>query len=180
MTDGRLFSVGVTVDDDRNEWYTPRWLFDALGLTYDLDVASPADRTLTAVPAHRYYTPDDDGLTAEWSGLVWCNPPYSDAGGWAYRMIAHGNGLLLTHVPMNAAWALDVWRNADGVALFQGMHFVRPDATTQRPAWWLQLAAFGPTAYDALVGLPARLPHDLDDRWHPGPVWTAAQKGPTA
>jgi DNA primase len=32
------------------EWYTPAWVFDALGLQFDLDPASPHDFE-TAVPA---------------------------------------------------------------------------------------------------------------------------------
>ena len=34
---------------------------------------NPADRT---VPADKYYTAIDDGLTQQWSGKVFCNPPY--------------------------------------------------------------------------------------------------------
>lgn len=164
-------SGGSRSSDD--EWYTPSWLFDALGLRFNIDVASPADREHVAVPAKRWYTESDDGLAQPWRGLVFCNPPYSNAAPWARRMIEHGNGVLLAHVPMNGAWALDIWRNADAVCLFQGMNFVRPDGSLRRPAWWLQLAAFGDKAADAVRSLPERLPDDLDDRWRPGPVWSA-------
>jgi hypothetical protein len=56
--------------------YTPRWVFDAMRLSFDLDVAAPVGGP-RHVPAMRYYTPDDDGLSQPWDGLVWCNPPYS-------------------------------------------------------------------------------------------------------
>jgi hypothetical protein len=62
----------VTSDD----CYTPRWVFDAMRLSFDLDVAAPVGGP-RHVPAMRYYTPDDDGLSQPWDGLVWCNPPYS-------------------------------------------------------------------------------------------------------
>jgi len=139
--------------DPKDEWYTPKALFDGLGLQFDLDVCAPIDRTHSAVPANGWYTIEDDGLSQKWSGLVWCNPPYSNAAGWARRMIRHRNGLLLTHVPMNAEWCVEVWDACDSVRFFQGMDFVRPDGTTQRPAWWLQLAAFGDTAVEALAQL---------------------------
>ena len=171
MTEDRLFPVGVTIDDDRNEWYTPAWLFDAIGLTFDLDVCAPEDRQLVSTPAQRFLTATDDGLTSPWAGLVWCNPPYSDAGPWARRMIDHGSGLLLSHVPINGGWCLDVWRSCGAITMFGGMHFARPDGSTQRPAWWLQLASFGAEATSALEGIHDRLPPTMDDRWRPGPVW---------
>jgi len=139
--------------DSKDEWYTPRSLFDGLGLRFDLDVCAPIDQTYSSVPADRHFTIEDDGLSQPWEGLVWCNPPYSMAAGWARRMIAHGNGLLLTHIPMNAEWCVEVWEKCDGARFYQGMDFVRPDGSSQRPAWWLQLVAFGDEAVAALAQL---------------------------
>ena len=157
-----------------DEWYTPRWLFDALGLHFTLDVCSPIDRMHSSVPADGYLDESDDGLSVPWVGLVWCNPPYSTPAGWAERMIQHGNGLMLTHVPINAAWAKDVWDAADGVRLFQAMEFVRPDGTLQRPGYWLMLAAFGEQATAALSRLAA--PPDVAEnpRRVPSPMWVRA------
>ena len=34
----------------------------------------------------RYYTPEQDGLTQPWEGVVWCNPPYGrQIGKWVER-----------------------------------------------------------------------------------------------
>lgn len=157
-----------------DEWYTPAWLFDGLGLTFDLDVCGPVDRTHVTVPCAAFYTPHDDGLTSEWRGLVWCNPPYSDPAPWARKCVEHGNGLLLTHVPMNAEWAAEVWRACDGLRLFQAMEFVRPDGARQRPGYWLQLAAFGDQAATSLRNLA--VPEDVaqNPRRVPSPMWRAA------
>ena len=138
------------VVNEGDEWYTPKWLFDALDIPFSIDVCAPLDRTHSFVPADEHYTIEDDGLAQHWHGTVWCNPPYSKPEPWARRLIHHGDGLLLTHIPMNAAWAVDVWESCDAIRLFQAMEFVRPDGATQRPGYWLQLAAFGPTATDAL------------------------------
>jgi DNA N-6-adenine-methyltransferase (Dam) len=62
-----------------DEWYTPRWLFDAAGVTFTMDVASPLNPDHRTVPALRYLTILDDGLVTPWLGTVWCNPPYSKA-----------------------------------------------------------------------------------------------------
>ena len=54
------------------EWYTPKSVFDALGVGFDLDVCSPGlDKTW--VPAERALTIAEDGLTSPWNGFVWCN-----------------------------------------------------------------------------------------------------------
>ena len=49
----------------------------------------------SSVPAFRHLTKDDNGLTAEWRGAVWLNPPFSSKRPWYERMVAHGNGIAL-------------------------------------------------------------------------------------
>ena len=160
--------------DQGDEWYTPKWLFDALGLVFDIDVCAPIDTTYTSVPAKKYYNINDDGLSQDWHGVVWCNPPYSAPEKWALKMIEHGNGLLLTHIPMNAEWCSMVWQACDGIRLFQRIDFIRPNGEVQRPGLWLQLAAFGKTAFDALQKMS--IPEDIaaNPRCVPSPLWRAA------
>ena len=43
------------------EWYTPPWLFTAMGLTFDLDPCSPPGG-LPWIPAARVFTEADNGL----------------------------------------------------------------------------------------------------------------------
>jgi hypothetical protein len=77
------------------EWYTPAWIFNELGMSFDLDPSSPHNME-TAVPATTKYTIFDDGLTKPWFGRVWLNPPYGpETGAWMSRMADHGNGLAL-------------------------------------------------------------------------------------
>jgi hypothetical protein len=67
-----------------NEHYTPRKYLDAaravLGGTIDLDPASCAEANKT-VRATTFFDADDDGLTKEWVGTVWLNPPYGRQAG---------------------------------------------------------------------------------------------------
>lgn len=95
------------VDRTSDDYFTPEWVFDLLGLTFDLDVASPPV-PLPWVPAKQRYTIDDDGLTAPWHGRVWMNPPYSRPGPWVERFVGHGNGVALLPVS-NARWMRDLW-----------------------------------------------------------------------
>jgi hypothetical protein len=139
-----LYNAAMRAENgDTDQWYTPRWLFAQIGVMFDIDVAAPTNPAHRTVPAHRYYTETDDGLAQPWHGLIWCNPPYSDAAPWAARWIDHGNGLLLTHIPANAGWAVDIWRHADAAIWLQALHFERPDGQTYRPGYALMLSAIG-------------------------------------
>jgi site-specific DNA-methyltransferase (adenine-specific) len=66
----------------RDDWGTPDQLYMELAREFrgfDLDPAASEERHL----APAYYTPEDDGLSREWFGRVWCNPPYGrDLGRW--------------------------------------------------------------------------------------------------
>lgn len=108
----KLFGVPqaeLTSDD----YYTPRWVFDALGLTFDLDVAAPPGG-VDWLPARRYFTQADDGLSQEWTGRVWMNPPFSGTSPWAQRFLDHGNGVAI--VPCSRSrWFSQIWDEADAI-----------------------------------------------------------------
>lgn len=66
----------VHFSSDSAEWYTPPDIIDrverALG-AIELDPCADPKKT---VPALNHLTEEDDGLTFEWSGKVFMNPPY--------------------------------------------------------------------------------------------------------
>lgn len=55
-------------------WETPQKLFDELDqeFHFTLDVCALPENA----KCEKFYTPDDDGLSKPWDGVVWCNPPY--------------------------------------------------------------------------------------------------------
>ena len=72
-----------------DKWATPQAFFDELNreFAFDLDVCALPENAKTA----RYYTPDEDGLTQPWEGVVWCNPPYGrQIGRWVERAFLAG------------------------------------------------------------------------------------------
>ena len=76
-----------------DEHYTPKSLFEALGVTFDLDVASPHESTNSGAKTW-FCKCCSDGLIDAWFGNVWMNPPYSSPTAWVDRFIEHGGGLL--------------------------------------------------------------------------------------
>lgn len=58
----------------RDDWGTPDDLFFMLDMEYgfEIDVCANAENH----KCDTYYTKEDDGLSKEWQGVCWCNPPY--------------------------------------------------------------------------------------------------------
>jgi hypothetical protein len=93
-------SVGAT-----DEWYTPKYVFDALGCTFDMDVASPGQSITPWIPAKEFIT--ELGLIRQWAGYCWMNPPFGPRNGvtpWLARFFAHGNGVALVPDRTSAPW----------------------------------------------------------------------------
>lgn len=136
-----------------NEWYTPAYVFDALGCTFDLDVAHPAALS-THVPCRAIITANS--LAADWDGFVWMNPPFGGRNGlepWLDKFFAHGNGIALTPDRTSAPWWQAAARRADAMLMVDGkIRFQRPDGTTgNSPSNGTTLFASGPDGIAALV-----------------------------
>ena len=142
----RLFPVAEGKTSD--ECYTPRSLFDLLDIEFDLDPAS-CPKELSAVPARRIFTVEDDGLSQPWEGRVWLNPPYSKPAPWVDRFIDHGRGIALLPASRNARWLDHVWTDAHGVAIWTGV-FSRADGSTYAQPFQTFLFAMGQDCVEAI------------------------------
>lgn len=102
------------------DWYTPKSIFDAMGLQFDLDPAAPVGG-VPWIPAAKHYSIFDDGLSKPWHGRVWLNPPYGrDTKRWLQRMDAHRNGVALVFARTDCAWFHDYCANADAICFMRG------------------------------------------------------------
>lgn len=64
----------VMYSSQRDDWETPKWLFDQLDAQYhfELDVCAQSHDT----KCKRFFSPEQDGLSHPWYGACWMNPPY--------------------------------------------------------------------------------------------------------
>ena len=95
--------TSATTDD----YWTPAWLFEALGVEFDVDVACPPEGP-PHTPCKTFFTQETDGLASEWIGNVWMNPPYGKVTPWAMKFMDHAHGICL--VPFTKAKWFDLNR----------------------------------------------------------------------
>lgn len=134
------------------EWWTPPSLFEALGLEFDMDVAAPVGG-VPWVPAGRSIDKHEDGLSVEWQGMVWCNPPYGPVGArFMRRMVEHGNGMLLVAARTETVAFQEAMSHANAVCFLRDrLHFIRPDGFQGRSGFGSALIAFGWECSNALL-----------------------------
>lgn len=134
-----------------DDYYTPAWVFERMGLSFDLDVASPPSG-IPWIPAARYFTMEDDGLTQPWTGRVWMNPPFSAATSWVRKFIEHRNGVCL--VPQaKAQWHVELWDAADAVAVPHSRFTFTGGPAEGNIRFAVMFAAFGDECVEAISRL---------------------------
>jgi hypothetical protein len=116
-----MFGTDIEICTSKSvEWYTPAWVFDSLGIEFDLDPSSPHDIE-TVVPAKTKYNVFDNGLNKPWFGRVWLNPPYGkETPFWMRRMISHKNGIALVFSRTDTNWCQEAMRSADAMLFISG------------------------------------------------------------
>lgn len=136
-----------------DDWYTPKYIFDALECEFDLDVAHPGVFDYCCVPAKHVYTVGS--LNLRWDGFVWMNPPFGKRNGitpWLNKINLHGNGIALTPDRTSCPWWQLAAKQADSTLFINGkVKFIKPDGTTgDQPSNGTTLFAYGIRATLAL------------------------------
>lgn len=113
----------------KDEWLTPPEILEKLG-SFDLDPCAPVNRPWNT--ALKHYTIEDDGLSKQWFGQVWCNPPYGlEAARWLDKLQEHNNGIALIFARTETKMFFDhVWSKADALLFIEGrLYFHHVDGT---------------------------------------------------
>jgi phage N-6-adenine-methyltransferase len=97
---------------ETDEWYTPKEILDSVIEVFgeiDLDPCSN-NKDSPNVPANSHFTYEDNGLTREWKGTVYMNPPYGrEIVDWVDKLLSEwekGNIEAIALVPArtDTAW----------------------------------------------------------------------------
>ena len=142
-------SVGAS-----NEWYTPKHVFDALGCSFDMDVASPGADIVPWVPSNFHITAGS--LETPWSGFVWMNPPFGARNGlvpWLDKFFTHGNGVCLVPDRTSTDWWQDAAHKSRALLFVRGkLKFISGDGRQNKsPAQGTTLMAAGDDGLWALA-----------------------------
>tara|TARA_R100000458_G_scaffold45913_1_gene44252 strand:+ start:1308 stop:1823 length:516 start_codon:yes stop_codon:yes gene_type:complete len=108
--------------DNRNykdEWLTPPSIPQTLG-KFDLDPCQPINPPFVHAP--KGYNILDDGLSKDWEGRVWCNPPYGrETFKWVEKLADHGWGTALIFARTDTiGFHEQVWARADALFFIRG------------------------------------------------------------
>ncbi len=138
-----------------DEYYTPQYIFKELNVEFDLDVASPIDRTYCHVPAKNFIT--ENSLEKEWYGFVWMNPPFegrNDKAKWLDKIFEHGNGIALTPDRSSTDWWQDASQKCDALLMVKSkIKFIDGNGISRNsPSNGTTLFAYGEMAVNALKG----------------------------
>jgi len=107
-------SINTTV-----EWLTPPEMVKSLG-EFDLDPCTPLNPPF--VHAKVDFNIKDDGLSKEWFGRIYMNPPYGKGmEKWIERLKIHGNGIALIFARTETKCFFNhIWDDADAVLFVKG------------------------------------------------------------
>ena len=105
-------------------WSTPQWLFDKLDSVFHftLDACATAENAKCEI----FYSPEQDGLAQEWSGNVWCNPPYGrQIGKWVQKAFESTANIVVMLLPArtDTRWFHNYCLRGGGTSVFPAWTF---------------------------------------------------------
>lgn len=120
----------VAHSSGENEWYTPPELIESVrAVMGDID-CDPASSKIAnnTIQAKQFYTIADDGLSCEWAGRVFLNPPYAQplvaqfakAIAYKYETNETIEACVLVNNATETAWFRRILSQASAVCFIQG------------------------------------------------------------
>lgn len=146
--------VRGTFGTGENEWYTPQRYIDSAREVLGEINLDPASNPIAQekIRADVYYTKADNGLSKEWHGKVWLNPPYAqpDISNFVTKMVRErksgrvSEAVMLTHNYTDTAWFHEAAGTADAICFTRGrIKFESPEGKTAAPTQGQAFFYFG-------------------------------------
>ena len=115
----------VHYSSKKHTWETPQDLFDKLNEIFNFKLDSCAETGTAKCP--NFYTKEDDALTKDWKGVVWCNPPYGREQAKfvlkAYEESVKHNSTVVVLIPARPdtkLWQNIIFPNANQICFIKG------------------------------------------------------------
>ena len=87
----------VLFSSSTDQWETPEYVFDELDREFNFTLDVAADERNKK--CEKFFSKEDDGLSQEWSGTVWCNPPYGRQIGKWVKKASEAKGTVVMLIP---------------------------------------------------------------------------------
>jgi hypothetical protein len=106
-----------------DEWFTPMWFMDAMGVTFEVDTCSAKETFLA--PCRFVLAEGTDGLVEDWNGRrTFTNCPYSLKEEFIAKSESNGDGVVLIPASTGARWFQRAAKAATGFVLIgKRIHF---------------------------------------------------------
>ena len=110
----------VLYSSENEVWATPQDLFNRLNdeFHFDIDVCATPENAKCS----KFFSPLDDGLSQDWQGVCWMNPPYGKKiGAWMKKaMEAKTTVVCLVPSRTDTKWWHDYAMKADEIRFIKG------------------------------------------------------------
>lgn len=117
--------MSIHFSSKKQTWETPQDFFEKVNDIFNFNLDACAETTTAKVESH--FTIEDDALSQDWKGFVWCNPPY---GREQIKFINKGLGeyekhkstivFLIPARPDTKIWQDVIFKNASQVCFIRG------------------------------------------------------------
>jgi hypothetical protein len=142
--EGFTSDVLATKNTGDEESYTPIDYLESARVVMNGICLDPASNQMAQinVKANNYYTVDDDGLTKEWGGKVWMNPPYTALviNKFIDKLIHHfkedhiTDAIVLTNNNTDTSWFHSAAKSSNAICFTSGrINFLKRDGSTSSP-----------------------------------------------
>ena len=115
----------VHYSSKKHTWETPQDFFNKLNEIFNFNLDSCAETDTTK--CSNFYTKEDDALTKDWKGVVWCNPPYGREQAKfvlkAYEESVKHNSTVVVLIPARPdtkLWQNTIFPNANQLCFIKG------------------------------------------------------------